>query len=225
MHAAYKRQPKGMRLVYIDESGGHNLACADPNYPVFVLAAAVFATEPYIQEFVPAITRIKITHLRHDGHPLHEAEIRKRLGSFDFRGDTVRQSMFMESLGALVANHAHAVHAQVILSSHRGAGRADLFAAHRLLAMLARTSDEPCVLVLEQRGRSEDMAMRQQLEKSAERLGLQAQIDFCPKKHAVPGLELADLVARPIGLHALRPGQPNRAFALIERGAQLELHK
>ena len=26
------------------------------------------------------------------------------------------------------------------------------------------------------------------------------------------GLQLADLVARPIGLHLLRPGQPNRAW-------------
>jgi hypothetical protein len=29
------------------------------------------------------------------------------------------------------------------------------------------------------------------------------------------GLQLADLTARPIGLSALRPGQPNRAFDII----------
>ena len=31
------------------------------------------------------------------------------------------------------------------------------------------------------------------------------------------GLQLADLVARPIGIHYLRPNQSNRAFEIIEQ--------
>ena len=31
------------------------------------------------------------------------------------------------------------------------------------------------------------------------------------------GLQLADLVARPIGLHVLRLGQPNRAFDVLKQ--------
>jgi hypothetical protein len=36
------------------------------------------------------------------------------------------------------------------------------------------------------------------------------------KKTITTGLQLADLVARPIGLHALRPQQENRAYDLLQ---------
>ena len=35
------------------------------------------------------------------------------------------------------------------------------------------------------------------------------------KKTISTGLQLADLIARPIGLHVLRPGQPDRAYDLL----------
>jgi len=40
---------------------------------------------------------------------------------------------------------------------------------------------------------------------------------FVSKAANVPGLQIADLVARPIGRHALDPRQPNRAFEIIEK--------
>jgi hypothetical protein len=36
-----------------------------------------------------------------------------------------------------------------------------------------------------------------------------------PKASNSPGLQLTDLMARPVALHHLRPGQPNRAFEII----------
>jgi hypothetical protein len=30
-----------------------------------------------------------------------------------------------------------------------------------------------------------------------------------------PGLQVADLVARPVGIHDLRPDQPNRAWEIL----------
>ena len=38
---------------------------------------------------------------------------------------------------------------------------------------------------------------------------------FLDKKVNSTGLQLADLVARPIGLHSFKPDQPNRAFEII----------
>lgn len=38
---------------------------------------------------------------------------------------------------------------------------------------------------------------------------------FVPKSANVPGLQIADLVARPIGRHVLNANQPNRAFEVI----------
>jgi len=39
---------------------------------------------------------------------------------------------------------------------------------------------------------------------------------FADKKSNSTGLQLADLIARPIGLHVLKPEQDNRAFAIID---------
>ncbi|HBP54011.1 MAG TPA: DUF3800 domain-containing protein [Synechococcus sp. UBA8638] len=39
---------------------------------------------------------------------------------------------------------------------------------------------------------------------------------FVPKAGNCPGLQLADLIARPIGLSHLRPNQPNRAWNIIK---------
>ena len=41
------------------------------------------------------------------------------------------------------------------------------------------------------------------------------EIHFVDKKANLAGLQIADLVARPIGRHVLNPDQPNRAFDII----------
>jgi hypothetical protein len=38
---------------------------------------------------------------------------------------------------------------------------------------------------------------------------------FADKKANLTGLQLADLVARPVGINYLRPAQANRAFQLL----------
>ena len=49
-------------IVYVDESGDHNLAKPDPEFPVFVLAFCIFRKDEYISQVVPALQRIKFKH-------------------------------------------------------------------------------------------------------------------------------------------------------------------
>ncbi len=42
-------------------------------------------------------------------------------------------------------------------------------------------------------------------------------IVFVAKKANSSGLQLADLVARPVGIHCLRPQQENRAFEVLRK--------
>lgn len=42
-------------------------------------------------------------------------------------------------------------------------------------------------------------------------------IRFMDKKHNSSGLQIADLIAHPIGRHVINPAQPNRAYDLIEK--------
>ena len=43
------------------------------------------------------------------------------------------------------------------------------------------------------------------------------EIFIADKKTNSVGLQLVDIAARPIGLSVLRPNQPNRAFAVLEK--------
>lgn len=197
-----------MHWVYIDESGGHDLGRPDPNYPVFILCATVFDQETYAKGFVPQLTRLKLRHLGHDGHPLHEAEIRKRLGPFSFKGETAARERFMGDLDKLVETHATRVFATAVLPSYSRKTEADVAAAEHLLGFLRHSKPGPLSILLESRGKREDDRLMNVLSLGA---SSDIQVDFCAKNHAVPGLELSDLLARPIGLSLVRPGQPNRA--------------
>lgn len=77
-------------------------------------------------------------------------------------------------------------------------------------------------MVVECRGKKEDRELELEFLRScagSNRLGTQLPFDvlFSDKKVMSSGLQLADLVARPIGLSTLRPAQENRAFEVLKK--------
>jgi hypothetical protein len=76
-------------------------------------------------------------------------------------------------------------------------------------------------IVVEKRGRREDaeleLAFRRVCDGSnALRKSLPLRLVMIPKTSNSTGLQLTDLMARPVALKHLRPDQPNRAFEIIE---------
>ncbi|WP_436023230.1 DUF3800 domain-containing protein [Trinickia sp. LjRoot230] len=77
-------------------------------------------------------------------------------------------------------------------------------------------------VIVECRGKREDNELELEFRRicdGANRLGIQLPFDviFADKKVDSPGLQLADLVARPVGMNVMRPDQPNRAFDSLKR--------
>jgi hypothetical protein len=77
-------------------------------------------------------------------------------------------------------------------------------------------------VVVERRGTKEDNELELEFRRicdGANRQGkrLPFEIVFADKKTNSSGLQLADLVARPVGLSVLRPNQENRAFYVLKR--------
>ena len=75
-------------------------------------------------------------------------------------------------------------------------------------------------IVVECRGDKEDRDLELEFRRicdgnNKQNLQLPYDIIFSDKKVMSSGLQLADLVARPIGLHTLRPEQNNRAFDIL----------
>ena len=77
-------------------------------------------------------------------------------------------------------------------------------------------------VVVECRGKKEDNELELEFRRicdGANRLSRQLPFDvlFADKRTMSSGLQLADLVARPIGLSVFKPEQPNKAFEVLKR--------
>ena len=215
-------------IVYVDESGDHSLVSIDSAYPIFSLAFCIFRKSQYARAVLPAITEFKFKHFGHDQVVLHEREIRKAKGNFSVLVETPRRASFLSGLNNLLADAPFEVIAGVI---HKGQhvdryvypespyDLALTFCMERLQKRLQ--SSRRTTIVFECRGRRED----QELELVFRRIcdgdnhrgdTLPFDLHFADKKTNSSGLQIADLVARPIGLKVLRPSQENRAWDILE---------
>ena len=75
-------------------------------------------------------------------------------------------------------------------------------------------------VVVECRGKKEDRELELEFRRVCDGDGghgrlLPFHIVFADKKTNLVGLQVADLVARPVGIHHLRPAQPNQAFEVL----------
>ena len=77
-------------------------------------------------------------------------------------------------------------------------------------------------VVVECRGKKEDSELELEFRRICDgnnslALSLPFEVVFSDKKVMSSGLQLADLVARPIGLALLKPEQENRAFEVLKK--------
>jgi len=112
-------------IVYVDESGDHGLDSMDMSYPMFVLAFCLFRKEDYVREIVPALQRLKFKHFGHDLVVLHEREMRKQEGPFQFLVDRGTRASFMDDVSRFVEQAPFTVIAAVIDKGKLKAAYAD----------------------------------------------------------------------------------------------------
>ena len=220
-------------IVYVDESGDHSLQSIDENYPIFVLAFCVFHKRHYSEAIVPALEKFKFNHFGHDQVVLHENDIRKEKGAFNiFRGPEERER-FLDQLTNIIAySNFILISCTIDKRAMRRPGESDSNPYHVALGYCMETLHEflkeKCQhekqthIVVECRGKREDAELELEFRRICDgnnRLGISLpfEILFADKKVMSSGLQLADLVARPIGLHTVRPGQENRAFEVLKK--------
>lgn len=215
-------------IVYVDESGDHGLTSIDPSYPIFVLVFCIFKKRDYVQAVVPLIQEFKLKHFGHDQVILHETDIRRDRGSFAFLKSKQLKTDFLNELTGIIQNTPFIL-VSTVIDKERYRQRHQAvenpyhiglrFGLERIFYCL-RQPESITHIVVEQRGKVED----DELELEFRRIcagnnylhkPLPFQLVFADKKSNSAGLQLADLVARPIGLHILRPEQSNRAFEIV----------
>lgn len=220
-------------IVYVDESGDANLGKPDPNFPMFVLAFCIFAKTDYVDLVSPSIQRFKFKYFGHDAVVLHEREIRQQTAPFVFLKSMTKREAFMSDLDDLVFKAPFTVIAAVIdkpALKKRYAQPEDpyhlslKFCMERLHKyLIANGSNGTTHVVFERRGHDEDKTLELEFRRikdgknfSAERFD-DLDIVFAHKRINSGGLQLADLIARPIGIRQLKPEQSNRAYEIIEK--------
>jgi hypothetical protein len=75
-------------------------------------------------------------------------------------------------------------------------------------------------VILECRGKNEDDELELEFRRicdgpSFTKSAVRLEVIFADKKSNAVGLQLADLMARPVGMSVLKPNQPNRAVDVI----------
>jgi hypothetical protein len=210
-------------IVYVDESGDSSPTGVDPRYPVFVLAMCIFEINTYVEQIVPSVQRVKFDFFDHDLAILHESEIRKKVGFFRLLNDRLVNDAFQARLSAAIeAADFKVASCSIDKNSHDGI--ADLYfeAAVNCLESVANfmrldSDSSGATVVFESRGRALDRSLLTKLSQVFDSTNSPLfDFRFVPKVFSSTGLQLADLVARPIGLHFIRPDQPNRSFEIIK---------
>lgn len=225
-------------LIFVDESGSPSLGNIDPDFPLLVLAFMVVRKTQYLAEIVPAVQGFKFRHFGHDQVILHEREIRRDLGAFAFLKTKALKSVFIEELTDIMAAAPFHLVAVVIRKDklqeryktpENPYHLALQFGLERISAFLklqgewhsGNKENPPVHLVVEKRGQNEDNELELEFRRICDGGNYKSEnfpfeIVFADKRSNSSGLQLADLVARPIGLSVIRPEQANRAFDLLK---------
>ena len=226
-------------IIYVDESGDHGLKSIDPDYPVFVLAFCIFKQDDYINDISPALNILKLKYWGHTDIVLHEHDIRKNMhGDWFILNNQDTRLAFLTDLSNLLNNAPFEIIASVIdkekLKHYKSPQNpyelAMLFCMERLNNLLLRSGQKgkTAHIQFEARGKTEDeeleLEFRRICDNASGTLSSNTKFDhinysirFLDKKVNSIGLQIADLIARPIGIHELRPNQKNTAFDIIER--------
>ena len=232
-------------MVFVDESGSPGMGNIDPHYPLFVLAFFIVKKSDYTTQIAPALQQFKFQHFGHDEVILHERDIRKDLGDFAFLKTPALKGAILDELTTLIeAAPFDLVSVVIDKARHKAQYKtpddpyhlALGFGLERVCGLLAHrgvwrsgaanpgsgAASNPAVhVVVEKRGKNEDDDLELEFRRicaGANYNGEQwnFEVIFADKKSNSAGLQLADLVARPIGMSVLKPGQHNRAFEAVK---------
>lgn len=230
--------PHSDYIVFADESGDHGLVTVDPQFPVFALVFVIMRKDDYLKQVLIPFEELKFQIWGHDQVVFHESDIRKERGDFALlRTDRQLREDFLQRLSEIIAAADFKIVASVIDKQRLKTKYNDpynpyeialLFCMERTLKFLdsQQQSSSLCHLLLEARGKTEDNELELELlrilanqsswgYRSVDFSNSNFRHRFLDKKSNCSGLQLADLVARPIALRTLRPLQPNRAFDIL----------
>lgn len=211
-----------MKVLFLDESGDHNIAIIDRQYPVFVLGGIIvdknYAEGPLTQ----ALVEFKQELFGRTDLVLHTADITRNRNGFERLKDPEFRTLFYARLNEIMRKLEYSVVACAIRKENH-ADRYGLAALDPYLFSLNVLVERFCfdighvkdggIIVAEKR----DATLNNELELAWLNLKISgtqylrpaslqnriAALNLRAKNENIAGLQLADLVVSPIGRHVL----------------------
>ena len=217
-----------MKVLFLDESGDHNLTVIDDNYPVFVLGGVIVDDDYADGPLTDALDDFKERMFGRTDLVLHTADIVRNRSGFEQLRDTDVRSRFYIELNSLMQELPYEV---VACAFHKkdyfqryGANAIDPYrlGLHVMVELLCSTVGPGAgrgAIIAEKRGESLDRDVEdtwrmlrargsRYTEADVIRESIEA-FELRDKKENIAGLQLADLVVSPIGRHIM--GKPDKS--------------
>lgn len=226
-------------ILFVDESGDHGLASIDRHYPVFVLCSVLVRRDHYL-ELSSRLSSVKMEIWGHDEVVLHEHDVRKPSGIFSILQQQDVRNRLHEGLNAIFTDCTFQLIYSVIKKADYVARYQDpinpydlsmsfvLERAYLELNSRGRGAQKTTVVV-ECRGKVEDAQLRRAFDRivagnNACGRALPFELLMVSKLANSPGLQVADLAARPMGRKVIGPDQPNRAYEVLRNKIRRDVH-
>ena len=216
-----------MKVLFLDESGDHNLSVIDPQYPMFVLGGVIMEVDYAKGPLTDALNDFKRRMLGRTDIVLHTADIIRNRNGFERMKEPEFRAEFLAGLNDLMRNADYRV---VACTVHKTAhlSRYGMAAVDPYMLSLDILVERFCldvgnvprggIIVAEKRDpvldRGLDLAWLN-LKINGTRFVQAHDIDnrmaglaLRAKSDNIAGLQLADLVVSPIGRHVL--GKPDK---------------
>lgn len=214
-----------MKVLFLDESGDHNLSVIDPQYPLFVLGGIIVDQQYAEGEMTRALQEFKRKLFGRDDLILHTADITRNRNGFERMKETAFRELFYHELNELARSLTFTVVACVIRKDQH-LSRYGVAALDPYLLSLDILVERFCmdvgnvsgggIIVAEKRGPTLDheldlawLNLKIQGTRYVPAHAIEKRIlalNLREKSANLAGLQLADLVVTPIGRYVL--GKP-----------------
>jgi len=225
---------ENMYVMFLDESGDHNLEKIDNSYPIFCLTGCIVEIGYYTSVFEAKIDELKIKYFNNNNVILRSYDIRKQKGQFSLLVNKKLRDKFYRDLNKLVTGLNFVVIASVINKlklKERYQNPKDpydlcfQFIMERYCMFLGEKKDSG-IFRMESRESHNDIKLADDFEEfrnkgnnifsSVEVKQKLVDLSFNQKKQNIASHQIADLTAYPIGSFVFQPKRVNPAFEIIK---------
>lgn len=225
---------KSMNVMFLDESGDHSLDKIDSSYPMFVLAGCIFDFDYYTSFVEAEAKKLKLKYFRKENIIFRSYDIRKQKGDFSILVDKKIRESFYSDLDKFISSLNFTIIAGAINKSKLKTRYPHpnnpyylclQFILERSVMFLGR-SGEKMMFRIESRETHNDQKLsivfdsfKNTKHKLFTKDEIQAKIldlSFNQKIQNIIGMQVADLVAYPIGKWVLDDSKENIAFKIVQ---------